>query len=728
QPAIFAVQVALAELWRTWGITPDVVVGQSLGEVAAAYCAGALSLDDAIRVVVHRSRLMQRVAGHGRTAVVGLPPEKAQLTLTGLEDSVAVAGNNSPDLSVLAGDPTMLERILGSLERQGIFCRLVRGVDIAFHSPQMDPLVGELVQALDGLQPSTPTIPLYSTVNGTLVEDASLDATYWGRNLREPFSFASVVTELAEQGYDTFLEVSPHPVLTSAITETLQHHKCAGSVIPSLRRDAAQQTILTSFGKLYVAGHTVDWQQLYPQGICIELPTYPWQRQRYWFDQLDSVGHAMGQAQKHADTHPLLGEHLYASIAPHRHFWEMDVNDYTVHYMRDHRVNDAVVWPAAAYLEMALAAMSRTFDTSDHVLCDMHFKQALFLSSEQLRRVQVVVTPEGPEQAAFAVHSVNAPVQTGDAWVQHAYGHAKRIVESPSIQPIDNPDAIRTRCTDEMDGATHYQNMQMRGLHYGATFRAIERIWRRDGEALGLLQLPAALEGEAAVYSIHPALLDSSFQMVAATLSGGETTTEETFLPVSVACVQVHQRPTGSVWCHAVLTSDTSSESRTADISLFDESNKLIAEISGLRLQRIDGAQQADDSDVRRSLYELRWIRSTEEAVQAEAALQGRWLIFTDQTGIGTGLANALREQGAEPVMINRAATYGSNGPDSYTVNPTQPDELQQLMSDIAANGAPPQGIMYLWALDLPATDTLQINDFDELELVSCEAVMHLVQ
>ncbi len=277
QPAIFAIQVALAVQWRSWGIDPDWVAGQSLGEVAAAHVAGALGLGDAIRVVVHRSRLMKRTEGQGKTALVGLPVEQARLALAGHEDTLGVAGSNGPDASVLSGDPDALEKVLASLEKQGVFCRLLRGIDVAFHSPQMEPLKGELVTALAGVKPRPATVPIYSTVTGDLIAGEQLDAAYWGRNLREPFLFAAVVQKLIQSGCEAFLEIGPHPVLGRAIQDGLRHLDREGHVWASLRRNEPQrETLLASLGALYAAGLTVDWSRLHPEGgRVVSLPTYP---------------------------------------------------------------------------------------------------------------------------------------------------------------------------------------------------------------------------------------------------------------------------------------------------------------------------------------------------------------------------------------------------------------------------------------------------------------------
>ncbi|MBI3796469.1 MAG: acyltransferase domain-containing protein [Deltaproteobacteria bacterium] len=303
QPTLFAIQVALTALWRSWSVVPDAVVGHSMGEVAAAYVAGALSLADAARVICHRSRLAKRLSGQGAMAVVDLSFTQARHALAGYEDRVSIAASNSPTSTVLSGDPAAVRAILEHLQRQDIFCRLVN-VDFASHSPQMDLLRADLLRALDELHPHAAALPLYSTVTGTVSDGLTFDATYWARNLREPVLFSTAVQQLRDDGHDIFLEISPHPILLSAIQQGLQHT----NTLPSLRRDEDEQFVMRgSLGTLYTLGYPVDWSRLYPSSSrCVSLPSYPWQRERCW---LDTTPAAPGDHPRPHQSHPQPGPH-----------------------------------------------------------------------------------------------------------------------------------------------------------------------------------------------------------------------------------------------------------------------------------------------------------------------------------------------------------------------------------------------------------------------------------
>jgi acyl transferase domain-containing protein len=285
QPAIFAVQVALAALWRSWGVEPAAVVGHSLGEVAAAHVAGALSLDDAAQVICGRARLLRRASGQGAMLAAELTVAEAQELIASQRSRVAVAASNSHRSTVLAGDPAVLSDLVAVLQQRGRFCRWVK-VDVASHSPQMDALRDDFRDLLAGIRPVPAQIPMYSTVTGDLLSGGTLDDTYWVENLRSPVLFSTAVRRLLDLGHDTFLEVSPHPILLGAVHEDAEDLERASTLLVSMRRnDGGRAAMLASLGTLYTRGHAVTWEQLHPRGTrCATAPTYPWQRERFWLD------------------------------------------------------------------------------------------------------------------------------------------------------------------------------------------------------------------------------------------------------------------------------------------------------------------------------------------------------------------------------------------------------------------------------------------------------------
>jgi acyl transferase domain-containing protein len=286
QAAIFTLQVALAAVWRSWGVEPDAVVGHSLGEVAAAHVAGVLDLSDAVRVARERARVCERLTGTGRMASVALSPDAVRAYLAEIGSSLSIAAINGPRSTVLSGPAGALADALEPLRERQVPCR-DHGVDYAFHSDQVDPLERELVDAIGTLAVREARVPIVSTVTGQIEETAKFDARYWGRNLRSPVHFVSAVGQLADDGFGAFVELGPHPILRSPISQCLAERESQAKVLGSIQRDEPERlTLKKSAAQLYTLGHDVRWQAMLPAGArrVSDLPTYPWQRQRYWLD------------------------------------------------------------------------------------------------------------------------------------------------------------------------------------------------------------------------------------------------------------------------------------------------------------------------------------------------------------------------------------------------------------------------------------------------------------
>ena len=344
QPALFAVQVALAALWRSWGIEPDAVVGHSMGEVAAAYVGGALSLEDAALIICKRSSLARRTVGQGAMASVELSIEEARRAIAGYEDRVSIAVSTSPEATVLSGDPAALAGIVEQLQGRDVFCRMVK-VDFASHSPQMDPLRGELIQALEEVQPHLAAVPIYSTVLDAVADGPELDALYWARNLREPVLFSESIQRLLEDGDDTFIEISAHPVLLSGIQQGLHHSGKAGAVLGSMRREEDEHTaMLRSLGALYSSGYAVDWRRIHHEhGESVRLPAYSWQRQRCWLEPGSESSYRSDDSARNAGANnSLLGRHFKAAEPGGAHYWEIQLDKAALPFLDDHRIEGEI--------------------------------------------------------------------------------------------------------------------------------------------------------------------------------------------------------------------------------------------------------------------------------------------------------------------------------------------------------------------------------------------------
>jgi acyl transferase domain-containing protein len=593
QCAIFSVQVALSALWRSWGIIPEAIVGHSVGEVAAAHVAGVLSLEDAVRVIFHRSRLQAETAGKGKMLAVGLSLESAQQILIGYEDRVSVGAVNSPSSVTLSGDGSALEAIAQSLEPKQIFCRFLQ-VEVPYHSPLMEPLKAELAECLQGINPQSANIPLFSTVTGQQVEGSEIDGAYWGQNMRNPVLFVTAVEGLMRAGYDLFLEISAHPVLASYISECAANQSKTAATLPSLRRKEPEQIVMQgSFGKLYTLGYPVDWRRLYPEGQFVRLPSYPWQRERYWNESKESQQARLGQTYQRTllgvPVHPLLGSRL-ESPQPQ---WNATIDLHRLTYLDDHRVQGAVVYPGAAYVEMALAAAKEIFGEGSYVLEEVEFDKAMFLADEA-STLQLSVDRSG--QTSFTIH--RQATGEGASWMRHASGNLLNNKNGHAPKPVVL-DEIRARCTSEISKSDLYQQFQGMGLEYGPTFQGIEQLWCAGSEAIALLKLPEGLEKEVKDYQLHPALLDACFQVIIRTVSF-----KGSYLPVQIKRLRVYSPPGAQVWSYARLVEQNERQIK-GDIQLLDETGNVLVEIHGFCCKSLGNAQEVTEKED--YLYEYQW-------------------------------------------------------------------------------------------------------------------------
>ncbi len=704
QPALFAIQVALAEVWCSLGVMPDAIIGHSMGEVAAAYIAGSLSLEDAAAIISQRSELMKRVSGQGAMVMVELPFAEAKSWLNGYADRVDVAVTNSPRSCVLSGEPTAVAEITASLENSGVFCRTVK-VNVAAHSPQMDALRPELVQHLNGLQPASANVPVYSTVTGELRHGTDFDADYWGANLRQPVLFAQAVERALEDGYNTFIEISPHPVLLSGIERSLPDYglddERATSIltVASTRRNEDEWSgMLNALGSLYVKGFSVDWSRLYPQaGNAIQVPAYPWQRDSYWIETQVRRHSAVPDGQ-----HPLLGHYTRSAVQPDNYFWQTTIDLAVLPYLSDHRVEDNIILPAAAFAEMAMAALAEI--SGGGQLEAMTVQQALVLSETDTHTVQVAITADLGDTFAFRILSRLTGDEGGD-WTLHASGILRTQIttqaESFSLEEL------QSRCTTPVSQADHYQAMQKRGLNYGPAFQVVERFWQNEAQPEALASLQLAETRQIQAYQIAPTLLDGCFQMLVALLPQNA----DTYLPVSMDQICLYKSPASAsdLWGYAFQTALTDDDA-TGDVFLLDADGDVILSVYGLRLQRVKRAAKSDPFN--HLLYHLEWQeKPLTEAVSTYADNPGSWVLLADDADMTAGLMDQLEAHGEHALLVSTGENYRQLATNHYTLRLDAPENFKRLLRDIRSAGWPAcRGVVYIAAAsETPADGCLQV-------------------
>ncbi len=702
QPVILAYQVALAELWRSWGIEPSAVVGHSVGEIAACYVSGVLSLEEVVRVAYHRGRLMQRATGLGRMAAVDLTEKEARELVAGHEKEVAIGAVNGPSQTVLSGEVPTLEAILAELDRRRVRNRWLP-VNYAFHSPQMDAIRDELVSSLAGLAGKAARIPLYSTVTAGVLDGASLGAGYWFDNVRQAVRFAPTVMAMVRDGHDAFLEVGSHSVLAASVSDCAELEGKKAVVVPAPRKDHPEAVgVLQGLAQLYTAGFALDFAKVLPAGgRACQLPLYPWQRQSFWVDlPADAQPFNLQPKAGAQQGHPLLGAATELASPAGTFVWEVTLAGPEAAFLLDHRVQGVAVFPAAGYLDLALAAATERFGAGEHEVVASHFEQVLLLEGPP-RQVQLVLSSELADVATFKIAS--RPAGASEGWVQHASGTLRvakaagrgEAGESPAEAA---PGASLTQAK-ALDAPAHYRQMVARGLEYGPAFQGVAGLEVGQGEVAAELVLPASLAGAEPRFALHPSLLDSAFQAVAACLGGGEEATT-VYLPVKVQSLKVLGRFAGGR-VRARLAERQHREGRqrvSADLWLIDREGRPVVEVKGFELAQLDGGVGGGVAD---PLASWLWRHDWQEKPLGEVkASGGRFLLLADRKGVADALAAELEARGAEVVEALWGTELHQLGERRYEVS-AGVEGLRALVESLTASGqAALSGVIHAWALE----------------------------
>ncbi|MGA6170674.1 SDR family NAD(P)-dependent oxidoreductase [Streptomyces sp. NPDC012600] len=506
QPVLWAVMVSLAEVWRSFGVVPDAVVGHSQGEVAAACVAGGLSLDDGARVVALRSRAVGVLAGRGGMASVPLPVGEVRERLVGWGGRLSVAAVNGPLSTVISGDADAVAGLVEEFTGEGVRARLIE-VDYASHSSHVEEIREQLLADLKGITPRSGSVPFFSTVTGGWLDTKGLDAEYWFRNLRETVEFEQATGALLADGFRFFVEASPHPVLGVAVGESAEVAGVEAAVLGTLRRQGGGlEQVLRAVGRAWERGLGVDWSGAFPGARRVELPTYAFQRSRYWLDVpttswdvasagLATTGHPLlGAAVQVADSDELL---LSGRISLDTHPW-----------LADHAVSGVVLFPGTAFLELALRAGA---EAECPVVEELTLGSPLVLPDEGAVHLQLRVgVPDGDGRRRLSVFA--RTTRDADApWTEHATG-------TLAPRPAGDPAGLLSwppAGAEPVDTGDLYERFAEAGRHYGPAFRGIRAAWLRDGEVFAEVVLPEPQHADAAGCALHPALLDAALQTAA---------------------------------------------------------------------------------------------------------------------------------------------------------------------------------------------------------------------
>ena len=625
QPALFALEYALAELWKSWGIEPSVVLGHSVGEYVAACVAGVFSLGDGLKLIAERGRLMQALPQDGEMVTVFADEARVASACGPYASEVSIAAINGPEHVVISGRGQAVQQIVAALEADRVRTQKLH-VSHAFHSPLIEPMLEEFARTAREVTYRSPQLGVISNVTGQLATEELATPAYWVRHVRQPVRFGAGIEALChelgahsqEPVQAVFLEIGPHPVLVGMGRLCLPQGDGADrgqkvQWLHSLRRGQSDwQPMLQSVGELYVRGLPIDWVGLdrdYARRRVV-LPTYPFQRERFWVKPAPG-GQKTASRSSHGTSseilHPLLGRRLYVAGSQESRF-ESDIGQDSPALLGHHRIHETAILPATAYLEMALAAGAAVFKSDHLVVEQVVFQQALILPEEHPKTVQLVMTPDGAAAASIRIFSCAAhETDEEPSWTLHVFGKVGVHEQAQTPAQVDLA-AMQARCTEELSGEDYYQRFSEGGIALGS-FRPIAHLWRRDGEALGQIRLSDEVGLEAGAYQLHPALLNACFQVLGAAFPA--TGAQETYLPVGIERAAVFGRPGPDMWSHVSLRPGDGQHAETVvcEVRLLDQTGQVVAVIEGLSLKRAsrEALLRATQERVNDWLYQVEW-------------------------------------------------------------------------------------------------------------------------
>ncbi|MFJ8229629.1 SDR family NAD(P)-dependent oxidoreductase [Streptomyces sp. NPDC094448] len=595
QPVLFAVMVSLAALWQAHGVEPDAVIGHSQGEIAAACVAGALSLEDAAKVVALRGRALLELSGTGGMATLALCAEDAGELAGGWAGRLSVAAHNSPGSTVVSGDAQALAELLSRCEERGVWARRI-AVDYASHSPHVDRLRERLSAELADIRPRQGTLPFCSTVTGDIIGTGGLDASYWFRNLRRPVRFAPALESLLRDEHTALVEISPHPVLTMSMLEITETAGSPAAVLSTLRRDdGGMDRFHRALAEAHVHGVPADWATVFAGTGArpVDLPTYAFQHERFWLDETSGRRSGAAAGGQDASGHPLLGAQTFLAdsgqllltgrLSRHTHPWPAD-----------HAVRGTVLLPGTAFLDLAL-------HTATQLGCDrvaeLVLERPLVLPGDDAVRIQIAAVPSSDGTYTLRIHSRAENAADGTPWTRHASGVLSAGPPAPPTAPSGEPWPPSGATPVDLSGL--YPRLRDTGYEYGPAFRNLTAVWRDGDTILAEAGLDREHHADAGRFVLHPALLDAVLHALLAVSPDG---TDGLMLPFSWHDVRLHAAEATRLRARLVRAPDG-----TVGITLSDPAGAPVATAGALALRPVSEQALRSSTITETALHRVVW-------------------------------------------------------------------------------------------------------------------------
>jgi acyl transferase domain-containing protein/2-polyprenyl-3-methyl-5-hydroxy-6-metoxy-1,4-benzoquinol methylase len=620
QPALFGLEYALAQLWSSWGITPGIAMGHSVGEYVAACLAGVFSLEDGLKLIAARGRLMQKKCERGAMAAIAADEARVTEELKAYGGRVVIGALNGPTNTVISGQSEAVAELVAKFKAAGLKAKQLP-VSHAFHSPMMEPMLEEFRAIAGTVHFHSARFPLVSNLTGRVISaDEVSNPDYWVRHIRGAVNFSASMQTLKDKGYEVFLELGPSPALLGMGSACLPEGY--GVWLPSLSKGRPDwQLMLESLAGLHLRGAEVDWKGFdrdYHRRRVV-LPTYPFQRKRYWVELPESKSNsAAGAVPRKTLEHPLLSQRLDSPFLDNI-VVEAYISSADFPWTLDHQVFGKVVFPATAYLEMILASAKEALGLQRFSIRDMDIREALVLDEGETRKVQLAITKvQGDGDASFQLASLVFDTSDSEPkWKTHAAGkirvaEARDAFSSPGMPSLEE---AREQCRNEISVESYHQKFAAMGMEIGPSFKGLEKLWTGEHQVLGKIRMVPEIAQEAHLYQIHPGMLDPCLQPFAAAVMSDEELTSggAIYMPIGFESFTIYREPGTELWSSIVVPQDKrkagAAQTQQVDAFIFAPDGALVAEVKGLSLRRVsqESLAKRDESALKDWLYEMSW-------------------------------------------------------------------------------------------------------------------------
>lgn len=692
QPAIVAIQYALVKLWESWGIKPTVVMGHSVGEYTAAVVAGVMSIEDCLKLIAMRGKLMQALPVGGGMVSVNISKAEIHQYIASFNETVSIAAINGSNSTVISGSLQSLELIVNKLKQEGHTTAYLN-VSHAFHSPLMEPILKDFEAFANKLTYNKPQISIISNVTGLQERSEIFTASYWANHIIQPVNFDKGLKTISELSYQIYLEIGPKPVLSGMGRQSLPSE--INHWIPSLRATVNElKQMLLSLGELYVLGVECKFAGVYGSFNTkkVILPTYPFQRQYCWVDVKNTVNNQHPSLPVEF-ANPYIGRRSQKAGSRDIYFrteWSCS----NPAYIEDHIIFEKIVVAGASHVSMLLSAFKEVSSDEVYHLEDIYFTEALVFNNHSKRLVEVVLDSATSNSASLTINSYKAGKneKRKDDSRNHVsakayFGILKRSLIGQQILEIDT---IKRRCVESISGDEFYDAMWRADYHLGTSFRWIQQIWQTKGEAICTLNIPELSE-DLKDFVLHPGLIDSCLQMVGITADYDKIKRMENddyiFAPFHIEKFQLYQQPTNeSLWCYCVINDEKSNEQVLAcDITLINSSGEKIAEIVGFETRKApkDVLLKSLNTEQYKSFHEINWLpKPINSPKVSDKKTNGKWLIFgADEMFLNT-VGQYLNYKDQECIFVTHKNEFLKLDEQHYHIDSTKPSQVERLVKE----------------------------------------------